>query len=1108
MSERGPEGIKITMDKLANSAGNEGVRKGELSAYAEKKNAVSQPLDEKGYLGPDYDKFLRRLVVDVTIGLIDLDKNRAGHEGEVDSASESLVRSKFGVGSVSEFKDRIDAQNYNSGAVTRSYERLTKSVKLFLNKKGFSDEALSTMSPQEIDAQLFRNFEGIGSDVKRVLVVDGQLKTVLKKVDNVLNRVEILDQGRKKKMDLKTIDKAMDKAEEILVGKAMGDDALKRQSELVIDYLTILKREVDQGKGDAEVEDCIVGFIGEHILRKGLTLDDEGNLKSTNGDDFTLLKDEEGRTRYYDNGEKMYIHPEIVRWMKKRNENIEDLIMITSNGEFSDIREIDAVLNNENEFILDDYIRNKYVEGNDLGRGKKADLLVIKDQLGRWFCDAIRDSGDETNRTVLGTLNAYKIENLLPMGATGLGVDIVINVSNDVLIRKALKQVCAIDMKKGSLGERENIDGFSSIETKKNSMGEIKRIIEKITGDNKRYLEGDNNYRTEVDGLVRLLNERVVKYDRLIAHQEKVGRYGEQIPTEPERVGERLLYARKLLDYVEDSGSPPGSLNIMDQCTRLFEMSRLDSVEQEIKDEIHARLHLAFMFYHMHAAGGLLNNRGQSIEDAHEKGYADGMLLDKITMDFLLKNGANGLPVAECWDAIEELNFGWENGKPVKDNDSYFRLLSLMVGIDYTKIQYENGDREGKISWENSKDASLPITVDNTEGKFLISMKENGLKFLGVKGELTDEAYLAKWNEIANPYEVKEEQITYRQKFVGDFYKLQNPESFFWGKGAENAMRFNYFTDISSGRKGMVKDFLLTDIKEKREAKNIGKSETEKLPTDKKSLEKGFELAEKLLEATAETSVFNPCFAGHNDFSELILTEANTKDRQKKMKVIGMRVAMADIVSFYTTWPRYIAGNKDSDRRSVFKPLYAEQIKTERMDNPKNDSYFLMTAILIKKILPVQAFLMKEDIGSKDLLTVEFWKKLYDPISKVISYGQDVLTDPDDDFKTIKVTDKNKKDLSRRLRLLVARAVFQSAISPTSDFDWGGLNLLGDTLTTKFTTVDNISEKDEEESFIEREDRSSLINDSGLKEAMEVKHQILLNASKEKERDQIGRGRK
>lgn len=1062
--------------------------KHDISSLSGKKDVLPKFVGDRVVLGSDNEGIYRRQISGLVRGI---EEGRILEPINPDRSSQTstLLKNFFNVATLQDLRDgQRDANKpeYVRDNLKKSEDRLAKAILISLKKSGVEETDL--VSPDKINEKLPEELRGLGEKVVSFVITDSKIKDALATVDLYRN-LKIDDYDEKKDLLLGQIEIAL---KDIRKSISKGNVA---QVELATNYLNSLQKEILRNRENETITDEIISFLDDYVIRKDVTVDKDLNLGSADGgNDFEKVPGVYTPDDYANFRD--YRKPETVRWLRDRENKASELITICSGGAFSSIDQIDEKL--EEGGILSPY----YTNDEDGSRGDKEYLLGLKDTLGFCVYEAIQASDIEANKTILGTLHTKRVDRLIPMAMEGLGDDIVVNTARDPFLREQLKTICLLDKDKQFSLMAIN-GGFSDIDTKRELQRSINSIITKILGDKR--MGSDKGYTSEARRIHQWLLDRNNVYQALIARQEKMGRYGEIIPEEPK---ERYEMARTLLDTIEASGSAPGSLNIMDQCTKLFNMTQSEKVEEDIKKEIRARLSLAFMYYHMHAAGGLLNNRGQSIEDAHEQGFKEGLLINKEAMEFFLKLGANGLPVAECWDAIEDLNFGWEDKKKTKNNDSYFRLLSKTVGIDPNLIIFRNDrgeiDREGKLRWGESDWAIKPLSVDNPEGHFLLSMKENGLKFLGIKGDLSDEDYLKKWDEVVNP-DYKENntvvRYTYRQKFVGDFHSLQNSDSVFWGKGSENAMRYNYFTDINLGRKAMVKDYILSEIKKKRIKENEGRPDSDKLPIDKKTLEKGFELAEKLQEATAETSVFNPCFAGHNDFSELILTEANTKDRQKKLKTIGARVAMSEIVSFYTTWPRYIAGGTDNDRRSVFKPLYTKDIKTERMDDPKNDSYFLMTAILPKKILPVQSFFMKEDISSKDVLSVETWKKLYDPIAKVIGYSQDVLVDPTNEKTTIKVTKENKSTLSERMRLLAVKAVLQMAVRPTTGWDWGNITMLGDLVTEPYTIVeaeDKPGAKNIKESFIKKGDWDELFNSPSLSQDMRQRFEVLKAAEKAK----------
>ncbi|MFA5749791.1 MAG: hypothetical protein WC895_01025 [Candidatus Shapirobacteria bacterium] len=1011
MAERGGDFIKFDISKLSG-----------------KGDVLPKKTEERAFLGSDNEGLYRRQITRVA-GQLDDAKVIDESTSERETKTAAVLHENFNVYSVRELKDRQQDPNlvsYVRENLKRSEERLAKSVLVSLKNSGVKE--LDLVSAAAVDEKLPDSLKGLGEKISLFIITEPTIKKVLEGVDFYRNQFDVADYGEKKDLVLGQIKMAEKEIMKVAPTK-------KREAELALAYLHSLKDEVIKNHEKEHITDEIVTFLDDHIIRKDVTVDENLNLRNLSGvDDFEKKP-----------GTDEYKNPETVKWIKDREAKASDLIMICSGGEFTSIEEIDEKLKEGGKL-------SPYYTINDGTRGEKEYLEGLKDTFGFCVYETIQDSGVIANKTIFGTLNTNRIDRLLPLAMEGLSDDVVINAAQDPFLKEQLRRICLLDKDKKFSLMRIN-GGFSDVATKEQLKRDISSIVTKITGDKR--MGTDKEYTSEARRIQTWLLDRNAIYQQLILQQEKLGRYGEIMPTESK---ERYEMARSLLDTVEASGSPPGSLNIMDQVTKLFNMTQSEMVEPELKTEIGARLSLSFMYYHMHAAGGLLNNRGQSIEDAHEQAFKEGLLIDKDAMEFFLKTGANGLPVAECWDAIEDMNFG----------DSYYFLLSEIVGVTVDKK-----DKKYVLTFNQ-------LTEKDGSGKFLLSIKDKGLKYLGIKGELSDSDYLKAWTDEN------------RLNFFEGFNKSQNPESIFWGDQSENPMCNNHFTDTNKDRKKIVMEFVLSEIKQKREKINVGKPEADRLLTDQKSLEKGFELAEKLLEATAESSVFNPGFAGHNDFSELILTEANTKDRQKKMKVIGARTAMQDIVSFYTTFPRYIAGKEENEIKSVFGPLYTKDIYTDRMNKPKADSYFLYTAILPKKIEPVQAFFMKEDITPKDVLSVEYWKKLYDPISKVINYSQDVLRDSVDRKKTVKIIKENKEGLAYRLRLLAVKAIVQMASNrPTTGWDWGSLFALGKLVTNPYTMIDLPGGSNQVTSFIKIEDWAKIFDGAELAEDMRGRLRIL-----------------
>lgn len=217
------------------------------------------------------------------------------------------------------------------------------------------------------------------------------------------------------------------------------------------------------------------------------------------------------------------------------------------------------------------------------------------------------------------------------------------------------------------------------------------------------------------------------------------------------------------------------------------------------------------------------------------------------------------------------------------------------------------------------------------------------------------------WNEfgINNPSDY------FSKTFGGLKDESLNP-----GSLAFREEKSNYQYDSDEVRKKIVDKYLVS---------KVGSGD------DLNKLNKGLELANKLIVATGENATMNSAFAGHDDLAELVLTEPNTYDRKSKGKTIGSRRVMRSLISLTPTWLRAIS-NKD-----VMGPLMTGDINYEAMRNPKGTEYFYYTAILMKKTIKYQQAVMQEAIQLRDITSQPYWKDLYDSINKVAKYPSMVI---------------------------------------------------------------------------------------------------------------------
>jgi len=937
--------------------------------------------------------------------------------------------------------------------------RLAKSVYLALKKNGVSENDL--VNPNTVEGMVPDCLKGIGEKVSELLITNSNIKEALSKVNKYRNEVKYTDYDEKRKDVLGEIGRAKEEVKKALSTKD------KSQAELALAYLCSFEVEVSGNYEKEGIVDVVVDYLNNNVLRGDVTVDRDLNLVNSNTE---VVVDSAGRKTVINHdfdqvpgnwtpddyaNYRNYKNPERVRWLREREQKASDLIMSLTGNEFSSMVEINKKMNEGGPL-------SRYYTGDDGSVVAKESLEGIRDVLGLCVCEAIQDSRG-ANLTILGTLNTHRINGLLPrvmaddvymddegnsVETRGLSDDVVINTVRNPFLREQLRSICLSDRSRSLLAMD---GGWSSIDDKKDLIGSITRIVDKITSDKRMGV--DKKYTSEARRIHKWLLQRVDIYNELMKKQIIIG-HGEIFPGGEGEKGKeaRLAVVRELLDYIEDSGSAVGSLDIMNECTKLFEISRADKVEQDIKDEIHTRLALAQTYHHMHAAGGLLDNRGQCVEDAIDQANKEGLIIDKKTLIFLLKNETTGFPTAESFDEIEKINFG----------HAYHDTLIKMMGMTVVGNTY---------SYEELKPGSVA-------GDFLLSVRDSGIDFLFEKSSVfkgrtfdqlkvireklkeDDSVYLRSWGG---------EKEGIRKKFLGLSGKVQNPQSFLWGQKTfyvdggrvkMEPMYYNYAVDKHEGRKEMVKEFILQGI-------SINRGEDYQNESIKKNYGRGWSLASKLIEATAESSLFNGIFDGKDDFGKLCQGENNTKDTAYKLNVTGPRIVTSKFATFFSSALRYYAGEGEYDRRSAFGPLSSKEVNVNKLDLPKSNLWFLYSVVLPKKIEPLHQFIRKEDISSKDFVNFEMWKKLSDCSLKVAHYGQDVLIG--DDGLPLRILAKNRdkadgkvqssrdifeEDLAYEIPRLLVQGVLQMSKRPQLGITWGDVYNLGKIMRTKFTVED------------------------------------------------------
>lgn len=302
----------------------------------------------------------------------------------------------------------------------------------------------------------------------------------------------------------------------------------------------------------------------------------------------------------------------------------------------------------------------------------------------------------------------------------------------------------------------------------------------------------------------------------------------------------------------------------------------------------------------------------------------------------------------------------------------------------------------------------------------------------------------------------------------------------------------NYFLDANKKRKDAVNGFIAKEIRNK-----------DKTITEEESL-KGVELAWNLMVATAETSVFNAAFAGHNDLSELILTKYDTLDRmsESKGKTIGSLTCMERIVSMGTTWLRYLSD------RTVFGPLKVEDVKKNLSRLDVTDKWgieYCYGPMITQKISEAKkemrdvekktakdlynnsAYL--KDLGEKIGKVAKFPSVILDKEGKVIINtdgkidedtgqpkinkltGEPIVDKVDAYGRPLVITSLEKETKERRIRFLMVAAWANQAVSnPELGWDESSWKSFKDILTRKYQFDEEDLSENNTKSFISNED--------------------------------------
>lgn len=145
---------------------------------------------------------------------------------------------------------------------------------------------------------------------------------------------------------------------------------------------------------------------------------------------------------------------------------------------------------------------------------------------------------------------------------------------------------------------------------------------------------------------------------------------------------------------------------------------------------------------------------------------------------------------------------------------------------------------------------------------------------------------------------------------------------------------------------------------------------------------KTYQLANELVNATAERSSFNFGFIKGDSFSESIYFRSFREDDAKKGKKVGP-IANRGIESLAHGWLRFLSSKEKDYLVEKMGAIKAENINIEEIDNSKKDSIMYFGKILPSYVLTTRNALMDTDPDLKKILNISWLQELTSAIDKV-----------------------------------------------------------------------------------------------------------------------------
>ncbi len=290
---------------------------------------------------------------------------------------------------------------------------------------------------------------------------------------------------------------------------------------------------------------------------------------------------------------------------------------------------------------------------------------------------AMQKSMDIEAMDLLGQGSAVEIDNFLPEPLKGLGEKIVKNViSNEVILGK-LRDLDDV---------RENCD-LNNLADKKIMLDEMSQSYTDLTK-----MRGlSPNEKDQLYMVKAYLNTKMQTLKGDAKVEERRGGDSEasmEIPSDKEG---QLVMVRKLLEKVESSQRTTRDIYQGQFSARLEEIIAMEGIKSEVAIEVRSRLKL-------HDCSVLMKKSNGYIEAPRSGGdpecptvgmaatLAEGLnhALDNESLNFFLKSGANGFPVAEAWDYYQDVNIKYREilKKIEKRSGELTRDMKIVIDND------------------------------------------------------------------------------------------------------------------------------------------------------------------------------------------------------------------------------------------------------------------------------------------------------------------------------------------------------------------------------------------------------------------------------------------